>query len=618
MLVFLPAMPSLLRRQAAVALASVLLLPVATAADQWLKLTSSHFELYTTAGEKKGREALLYFEQVRDFFSRTRAGSQPLPSAPVRIIAFRSEKEFAPYRINEFSTAFYQNGYGHDYIVMRSITEENYPVAVHEYTHLLIRHTGVEIPPWLNEGLAELYSTLKPYGNKVAIGHVIPGRYLLLQQNKWLPLETLVAVDHKSPYYNERNRASIFYAESWALVHMLILSPSYAPLKDKFLALIGSGIDAANAFWQGYAKTTTQVQKDLEQYMRGTRFNAAVFDVKLEKSADEPDVVPASPLEAGTALAELLTLTRKHEEAKQAYESLAKEYPKSWEPEAGLAELAWRTKRAHEALPHFARAVELGSTSPQVFYDYSRVAQTTKEKIPLAKKALELDPEYQEARRYLAFCLVEDGQYQEAVDQLLQVKALKAAQAFSYYHELAYASFKLENLEDAQKAAERARCFARRPEDDATAENLLGKIASERERRASLTRPPREPAPPTGTPDDARIAERPVIRRTEPRDQPSKGGARSDPELPPKAGIHGVLHQIDCLGKVARLRVLADGKLVTLAITDPQMVTVKGTPTGRMDLTCGPQKPKSVVLEYESRADKELGTAGVIKSIEFQ
>lgn len=44
-------------------------------ADQWLRLTTPHFELYTTESEKKGREAILYFEQVRSFFSQ---------AAPVR------------------------------------------------------------------------------------------------------------------------------------------------------------------------------------------------------------------------------------------------------------------------------------------------------------------------------------------------------------------------------------------------------------------------------------------------------------------------------------------------------------------------------------------------------
>ena len=63
-------------RAAAAVLATVLLPHSAPAAEQWLKLQSSHFELYTTAGEKKGREAVLYFEQVRDFFQRTHGDVQ--------------------------------------------------------------------------------------------------------------------------------------------------------------------------------------------------------------------------------------------------------------------------------------------------------------------------------------------------------------------------------------------------------------------------------------------------------------------------------------------------------------------------------------------------------------
>lgn len=88
--------------------------------------------------------------------------------------------------------------------------------------------------------------------------------------------------------------------------------------------------------------------EDLEQYIRGTRFNGMLFDVKLEKSAEEPDGEPAPELESGMALADLLALTSKHDAAKEAYDSLAQANPKS-EVEAGLAELAWRDKNFEEA-----------------------------------------------------------------------------------------------------------------------------------------------------------------------------------------------------------------------------------------------------------------------------
>ena len=41
----------------------------ASAAGPWICMHSANFELYTTAGEKTGREALLRFEEIRSAFS---------------------------------------------------------------------------------------------------------------------------------------------------------------------------------------------------------------------------------------------------------------------------------------------------------------------------------------------------------------------------------------------------------------------------------------------------------------------------------------------------------------------------------------------------------------------
>src|SRR5713101_3874116 len=487
---------------------------------------------------------------------------------------------------------------------MRNISQENYPVAVHEFTHLLVKHSGAEVPVWFNEGLAELYSTLKTMGNKVMVGQVIPGRYYYLHQHKWLSLETLLGVDHHSPYYNERDRAGIFYSESWALTHMLNLSPAYRPQFSKFLAALASGVPASAAFWQAYAKTVNQVQKDLEQYMQGSHFNAAVFDVKLEKSAEEPDVEPVSPLDSGTVLADVLAFTGKKEAAKEAYESLAKEYPKSWEVETGRAELAWRSKDLEEARKHFARAAELGSTNPRLYFDYARVLGGTPEKdvaaIPLLKKAVELDPDYQEAHHYLAFCLLQDGKYQEAIDHFGKVKNIKVEQASAFYHGIAYADYELEKWDDAQKAAEVARKYARNPQETASAEDMLRTLSEEKEKRAALAHQAAAPSVPAAP------------NRSDERVSP---GA---PHVPPKPSVLGRLRQVDCLGKIVRLRVTAGDQQVLLAIMDPGKVAIKGSPTGAVDLACGPQKGKLVIVEYESRQDAKLGTVGDVRSIEFQ
>jgi tetratricopeptide (TPR) repeat protein len=461
-----------------------------SAAEQWLKINSANFELFTTAGEKKGREAILYFEQVRSLFIKLNASGHG-PTLPVRIIAFRSDKEYAPYRINDFATAYYLSGQERDYIVMKSIDPELYPVAIHEYTHLIVKHAGLPLPAWLNEGLADVYSTLKPTGNRVMVGQIYPGRYRELQTGQWIDLETLLAVDHKSPLYNEKQKAGMFYAESWALAHMLYLSDEYWKKFSQFVSLIKAGDSQAAVFQKVYGKSVGQVQADLRTYMRGTRFNAAVSDVKVEKSAEAPEIRPATAVESGMALADLLAGTRKRDEAKAAYESLAGANPNDPEMELGLARLAWMNADHAEVKRHFARAIELGTTNAKVYFDYAMLLQGEDGKNPeimaLLRKAVELKPDLVEAHYMLGFYASNAGRFGEAVVHLRQVKKLEKEQAFPYFRALAYAYYRLGQMEDARKNAESAVKFAVEPKDLALAKEFVEYLAQEPSKGAGKT-----------------------------------------------------------------------------------------------------------------------------------
>src|SRR5438105_3488945 len=237
------------------------------AADQWLKLETPHFELYTTAGEKKGREAILYFEQVRNFFLQS-SPSKQVPEFPVRIVAFRSEKEYKPYRVSESAFAYYTRGRSRDYIVMQNIASEYYPAAIHEYTHLIVEHTGLKLPLWLNEGWADLYSSLQPSGNKARVGDMLPGRLQTLLSTKWLDFNLLTNVNPSSPFYNERDRAGIFYAESWLLIHMLVLAPEYRPNFTKFVLAMSQNKSMDEACQAAYGKRAWEVDSDFRDYLK--------------------------------------------------------------------------------------------------------------------------------------------------------------------------------------------------------------------------------------------------------------------------------------------------------------------------------------------------------------
>ncbi|HMJ61518.1 MAG TPA: hypothetical protein VK493_07120, partial [Bryobacteraceae bacterium] len=77
-----------------VALTIAAYLPIACKASssQWTLVQSPHFQVYSQSGERDGRSALLWFEQLREFFSRMTVseGGRGLESrGPVRVIGFR-------------------------------------------------------------------------------------------------------------------------------------------------------------------------------------------------------------------------------------------------------------------------------------------------------------------------------------------------------------------------------------------------------------------------------------------------------------------------------------------------------------------------------------------------
>src|SRR5271169_6761386 len=110
------------------------------------------------------------------------------------------------------------------------------------------------LPTWVAEGMADFWGNSHIEEKQADVGVPSENRILELRYSPMMPLETLFKVDHNSPYYNEQNKASIFYAESWALIHYLILGDNGAHRAsfDAYLAALSQGTTqdeaAAKAF----------------------------------------------------------------------------------------------------------------------------------------------------------------------------------------------------------------------------------------------------------------------------------------------------------------------------------------------------------------------------------
>ena len=587
---------------------------VASAAEQkWVKATSANFEVYTTAGEKKAREAIVYFEQVRSFFQKAFHAASP-GKGRVRIVAFQSAKEYKPYQLFD-RIAYAGGGQDRDEIVMQSVSEENYPTAVHEYVHILLKPVK-NMPLWLNEGLAQLYQTLHPSGKKVLVGELLPGGLYTLQQGNWLDLPTLCAVDHNSPYYtNDHSKVSVFYTESWALTHMLFLSEQYHAKYTDFTRLIVAGTPPADAFQKAFDRPMREVLADLHAYVRGDRFRGLYFDVALEKSAENPDIQPVAALESGLVLASLLADINKLGEARQAYTKLAAENPASPDVPEALGYLAWRQGNRDEVRADFAKAVELGSKNARMYYEYAAMAgqagDSGKLQITLLRKAVELDPEYYEARLHLAFQLMSASDYAGALAAFARLKRVEPEHAFAFFQAMAYAAYRTGDKEGARASAKRAAEFAPGPAEKAQVEQLIEALEQHPGERMRATAEAPEPQP-EPEPEQRSPARKALQQRDD-------TGVPQLPKRIPLSAVEGTLDQIDCLGTTARLRITAAGRPVRLLIDKPNAIEVRGAQAGSFTMTCGLQKARSAVrVEYEPKVNDQLGTTGLVRVLEMK
>ena len=366
--------------------------------------------------------------------------------------------------------AYYQRSRQRDYIVLQDINPEHYAVAVHEYTHLIVQHAGLTPPVWLNEGLADLYSSLEAKGDRAMVGRPLAGESRVLARERWLDLAVLTNVTLESPYYNERNKMSIFYAQSWLLAHMLALSTEYGPQFSKFVLAVASGRTTDQAIAAVYGKNLNQVAEDLRAYFRQATLRASLFPIKLERADLEPEVHDLPPFDSQLVLADLLASHRSTAEAaRRLLNAMAVKEPGNQRIQESLGYLSWQEGDAVEARVRFAAAFQEGSTDAEMLYHYASLAGTSggdrDEAIRALTQALQIKPDFEKARLALGMELMDAKLYGRALSTLSGMRTVKPDQAFSVFSSLAYCNLQLKNQRNARMWEEKAAAYARKPSE---------------------------------------------------------------------------------------------------------------------------------------------------------
>lgn len=343
--------------------------PLVAPQKNWRQLATPNFRVIGNAGERDLRRVAGRLEQFREAIGILFPKAVVVASVPTTVIVFRSQKDYDPFKPlykgkPKEIDGYFLPGPTANYVTMTAAGEERFGVIYHEYVHLLVNHTLQEAPLWFNEGLADYYSTFQVTGGgkQAALGRLHSEHVLLLRQ-QWLPLPALVGIGHDSPYYNEAEKMSVFYAESWALVHYLLLGREgrYAKGIGAFLTELDKGASLDEACTRAFSIGAATLERELRRYVEGERFLQTV--VTFSERIGAVEQVPVTPLDeaqAHAALGDLLFRMQRPADARaQTEAALALDAALS-EAHATMGRLLLASDRRDEAAAHLQKA----ATSP--------------------------------------------------------------------------------------------------------------------------------------------------------------------------------------------------------------------------------------------------------------
>lgn len=589
--------------------ATTLLLPALlcaaclSAQPKWIQMQNENFRVYSSAKEYETRKALDEFERVRSFFLQT-SGAPPAKPVPISIIIFGTEKEYQAYRFNEFAIAYYAGQSDRDFIVIGKLGEQSSQIATHEYTHLVFRHAGYTLPPWLNEGTADLFSTLHSIGKDVEFGSVMLGRLQALSRDAWVPMETILAADQSSPYYNETKQAGSLYNQSWALVHMLATTQPFIKFWE-LIEAVQKGTPSVKAIEAVYGKPFPEIEKDLKFYIKSNSFKRLIMKLKLD-GVEKLAAQPADMFDVREAQAEILMgLKGKQAEAKTRFEELTREDAKRPEPWANLGYLVWRDGKPSEATGHFAKAFELGNRNPRLLWDYARLVQGDKPENAAAAFAalLDLEPQNIDARLDLANLQMMQRQYPAALATSRAVTTVRtAAQRDRVLYISAFSAMQTGNVADARSRAEELRRLSTVDDYKQRADDMLRFLNQPQ-------RPVQAPVVQAQVDAPAEIVERPVLTQRD-----SAPATRADMEIILQ-DVKGTLVELNCAAP-ARFILETDSGRKTFLVLQPDRLIVTGR-EGGAQFQCGAQKPAPSMRLQFTIAPEGSNADGVVRAVHF-
>ena len=263
--------------------------------EKWIRVRSPTFLIYSNTSRRKTTEIGLGFERFRAVFLRLKPGARQRSDLPTSIFIFKNQESYQPYmssppQRDRALVGQFQPGRFGDLVAVNAYPRqgEALPVVYHEYVHSLVAQNIPQAPLWLNEGLAEYFSTFRFRGEKVEVGRLVPEHLRWLRNHSFIPLQRLVEINHSSPEYRDGDRGGL-YAQSWLMVHYLLVGGEVSSQNvPGFLRLLDYGERVGPALQESFGMDAETFEKKLRGYVNSQ--SMSFYTISLADLGPEPEL----------------------------------------------------------------------------------------------------------------------------------------------------------------------------------------------------------------------------------------------------------------------------------------------------------------------------------------
>ena len=612
----------------------------------WLRLKTPNFTIVSNSKEKDARLVATKLEQFRTTFRSIFPNAKFTSAIPTNVVVFKSSGSYRPYKpkrgdgkADEWIAGYFMPGEDVNYITLSTEgeNEDTFGTIFHEYVHSLLNTTfgKSQVPPWFNEGLAEYYQTFAIEDDqKVQLGRLQSNHLLLLQQNKLIPLKDFFAITNYSLHQNGNHSRSIFYAQAWALIHYLIQGNGGANLEGlgKFLNQVMNKVEPEKAFQASFGSDYATMEKALKKYVEQRTFRGTVVTFKEKLVFDNQfSVGPINEATANAYLGDLLYHTHEFPAAEAHLQKALQLEPNLSMAHTSLGLVKMRQRDFVAAKRHLETAIADDPKNHFAYFNYAYVLSresmdefgyvrayppdVAKKMKDAFRRSIELNPEFSESYRMLAFVLmIQNSDLDEAIAVLK--KGLSYQPGNQQYALLMAQIYLRQDKYDEAKAL--AESLAKTSDDEAmrrNAEQISETIAQYREAKNNSELVVAVEGSPTRG--------RPVFVKRSTMSNEEFAKLERDREIrnlnlaigqtdEGEKRIVGKIAKIDCAGGEVVYDVIGDGGKVRLASKDFQSLDLQILHEGTSDVSVGCDANVAnelVVITYRPSASKNTLTA---------